>query len=144
MLEELPKSLDGTYKQVLREINKVNQMHAHQLLQCLTVAIHPLHVAELAEVLTVNFEKASNGETSKLKTDWWWEDQEQVVLSTCSSLIAVVNENGTEVVQFSHFSVKEFLTSLQLVASSSDVLYFYILLEPAHTVMARACLGTLL
>jgi hypothetical protein len=59
-------------------------------------------------------------------------------------LVAVVNENGSQVVQFSHFSVKEFLTSPRLVASSSDVSRFHILLEPAHTIMARACLGTLL
>ena len=144
MLEELPESLDGTYERVLREINKANQTHAHRLLQCLTVAIRPLRVAELAEVLAVDFEETSIGETSKLKSDWRWGDQEQAVLSTCSSLIAVVNENGTEVVQFSHFSVKEFLTSPRLVTSSSDVSRFHIPLEPAHTVMARACLGTLL
>jgi len=144
MLEELPESLDGTYERVLREINKANRAHAHRLLQCLAVATRPLRVAELAEVLTVDFEAASKGETSKLKTDWRWEDQEQAVLSTCSSLIAVVNENGSQVVQFSHFSVKEFLTSPRLVASSSDVSRFHILLGPAHTIMATACLGTLL
>ena len=115
MLEELPESLDETYERVLREINKANRAQAHRLLQCLAVATRPLRVAELAEVLTIDFEAASKGETSKLKTDWRWEDQEQAVLSTCSSLIAVVNENGSQVVQFSHFSVKEFLTSPRLV-----------------------------
>jgi ankyrin repeat protein len=144
MLEELPESLDETYERVLRGINKANRAHAHRLLQCLTVAIHPLRVAELAEVLAVDFGTASKPGTSKLKTDWRWEDQERAVLSTCSSLIAVVNDNGSQVVQFSHFSVKEFLTSPRLVASSPDVSNFHILLEPAHTIMARACLGTLL
>jgi len=144
ILGELPESLDETYERVLREINKANRAHAHRLLQCLTVATRPLRLAELAEVLTVDFEAASNGDTSRLKTDCRWEDQEQAVLSTCSSLITVVNENESEIVQFSHFSVKEFLTSPRLVASSSDVSRFHILLEPAHTVLATACLGTLL
>ena len=144
MLEELPESLDETYERVLRDINKANRAHAHRLLQCLTVAIRPLHVAELAEVLAIDLEAAPGEETSTLKTDWRWEDQEQAVLSTCSSLVAVVNENGSQVVQFSHFSVKEFLTSPRLAASTSDVSRFHILLEPAHTIMARACLGTLL
>ena len=144
MLDELPESLDETYERVLREINKANRVHAYRLLQCLTVAIRPLRIAELAEVVALDFEAASGGETSKLKTDWRWEDQEQAILSTCSSLVAVVNENGSQVVQFSHFSVKEFLTSPRLVASSSDVSRFHILMEPAHTIMARACLGTLL
>ena len=144
MLEELPESLDETYERVLRGINKAKRAHAHRLLQCLTVAIRPLLVAELAEVLAVDFGAASNAGTSKLNADWRWEDHEQAVLSTCSSLIAVVNEGGSQVVQFSHFSVKEFLTSPRLITSSLDVSNFHILLDPAHTVMARACLGTLL
>jgi hypothetical protein len=96
------------------------------------VATRPLWVAELVEVLVVDFSTASDQSASKLKTEWQWEDQEQAVLSTCSSLIAVVNEKGSQVVQFSHFSVKEFLTSPRLVASSSDVSNFHILLEPVH------------
>ena len=145
MLEELPETLDETYERTLREINKTNQEHAHRLLQCLAVAIRPLRIAELAGVLTIDFEAASDGETSKLKTDWRWEDQEQAVLSTCSSLIAVVDEeDGFQVVQFSHFSVKKFLTSPRLATSSADVSRFHILPEPAHTILAKACLGTLL
>jgi hypothetical protein len=144
MLDGLPESLDETYERVLREINKANRSHAHRLLQCLTVAIRPLRVAELAEVLALEFEAASGGETSKLKTDWRWEDQERAVLSTCSSLVAIVNTNDSQVVQFSHFSVKEFLTSPRLSTSNPDVSRFHIHLEPAHTIMARACLGTLL
>jgi len=146
MLEELPETLDETYGRVLREINKAKRGHAHRLLQCLTVAVRPLRVAELAEVLAVDFGPgtASGGETSKLNTDWRWDDQEQAVLSTCSSLIAVVGEDGDQVVQFSHFSVKEFLTSQRLADSSTDVSRFYILLEPARVILATACLSTLL
>jgi len=144
MLEELPETLDQTYERILREINKATRDHAHRLLQCLVTAVRPLRVAELAEVLAVDFETSSGGETSRLNTAWRWEDQEQAVLSTCSSLIAVVDENGDQVVQFSHFSVKEFLISPRLASSSEDVSRFQILLGPAHTVLARVCLGTLL
>ena len=59
-------------------------------------------------------------------------------------LIAVVEEDGDQVVQFSHFSVKEFLTSPQLADSTPDVSRFHIPLRPAHVILARACLGTLL
>jgi len=144
MLEELPETLDETYERVLREINKAKREHAHRLLQCLTVAVRPLRIAELAEVLAVNFGTASGVATSTLNPDWRWEDQEQAVLSTCSSLIAVVDEDGDQVIQFSHFSVKEFLTSPRLAGASADVSHFHILLEPAHTILAKACLGTLL
>jgi len=157
MLKELPESLDETYERILRGINKANREHAHRLLQCLTVASRPLRVAELAEVLAVDFGTASGGEASRLETDWRWEDQEDAILSTCSSLIIVVDEDddasramgdshlhSSRAVQFSHFSVKEFLTSPRLSTSNADVSRFHIYLEPAHTIMARACLGTLL
>jgi ankyrin repeat protein len=144
MLKELPETLDETYERILRDINKANRDHAHRLLQCLTVAARPLRVAELAEVLAVDFGTAYRGGTTELDTDWRWEDQQEAVLSTCSSLISVVDEEGSQIVQFSHFSVKEFLTSSRIAGSSADVSRFRILLEPAHTILAKACLGVLL
>ena len=144
MLKELPETLDETYERILKDINKANRNHAHRLLQCLTVAVRPLRVAELAEVLAVDFGTASREETSKLNTDWRWEDQQEAVLSTCSSLISVVDEGGSQIVQFSHFSVKEFLTSSRIAGSSTNVSLFHVLLEPAHTVLAEACLAVLL
>jgi len=144
MLDELPETLDETYERVLREINKAKREHAHRLLQCLTVAVRPLHITELAEILAVDFGTTSGGKTLKLNPDWRWDDQEQAVLSTCSSLITVVDEDGDQVIQFSHFSVKEFLTSPRLAGASVDVSRFHILLEPAHTTLGKACLGTLL
>ena len=144
MLKELPKTLDETYERILRDIHEANRDHARRLLQCLTVAVRPLRVAELAEVLAVDFGTASRGERSKLNIDWRWEDQQEAVLSTCSSLISIVDEKGSQVVQFSHFSVKEFLTSSRIACSNADVSRFHILLEPAHTVLAEACLAVLL
>jgi ankyrin repeat protein len=47
-------------------------------------------------------------------------------------------------VQFSHFSVKEFLTSPRLATTSGEVSNYHIDLEPAHTILAQACLGVLL
>ena len=143
VLEELPESLDGTYERILREIKKTNRRHTHRLLQCLVVAVRPLSVKELAEVLAVDFNPEG---MPKLNPDWRWADQEQAVLSACSSLISIVyGRRGSKVVQFSHFSVKEFLTSSRLAeSSSSDVWPYHILPEPAHTVLAQACLGVLL
>ena len=144
MLNELPKTLDETYERILRDINKANRDLARRLLQCLTVAVRPLRVAELAEVLAVDFGTAYHGKPSRLNTEWRWEDQQEAVLSTCSSLISVMDEEGSQVVQFSHYSVKEFLTSSRIVDSSADLSAFHILLEPAHTVLAEACLVILL
>jgi ankyrin repeat protein len=144
MLKELPETLDETYERILRDINKANRDHAHRLLQCLTVSVRPLRVAEVAEVLAIDFGIAYREGKSKLNTDWRWEDQQEAVLSTCSSLISVVDEKESQIVQFSHFSVKEFLTSSRIGGSSAGVSRFHILLEPAHTIVAKACLSVLL
>jgi hypothetical protein len=140
-LSELPESLDETYGRVLKEIVTANQHHAYHLLQCLTVAGRPLHVEELAEILALDFDGAKAG-IPELRVDWRWKDQQEAVLSICSSLIAVVETGRYRVVQFSHFSVKEFLISDRLATSS--ISHFHIPIEPAHTVIVKACLGILL
>ena len=144
ILEALPDTLDETYERVLREINKANRDHARRLLQCLTVALRPLRVEELAEVLAIDFDAPAHGGIPHLNPDWRWADHHQAVLSTCSSLITIVDDGDSEVVQFSHFSVKEYLTSDRLARSSMDFSRYHIVLEPAHTILAQACLGVLL
>jgi ankyrin repeat protein len=142
-LAELPETLDETYERILQEIPKSNRVHTHRLLQCLTVVARPLGVKELAEVLAIDF---TAGLIPKLNAGLRSEDQEQAVLSACSSLIAVVsNGRGDQIVQFSHFSVQEFLTSDRLAASGEQHLrHHHIRPEIAHTIMAQTCLGVLL
>ena len=143
-LKELPQSLDQTYERVLKEIESTNQgRHARRLLQCLAVAMRPLRVEELAEVLAFDLDTAK-GEIPKFHREWRWEDQEVAVLSACSSLISIVDSNHSRVIQFSHFSVKEYLTSDRLATASGDISRYYILPEPAHFILAHACLGALL
>ena len=98
---------------------------------------------ELAEILALDFDNTKDG-VPQLKEDWRWKDRQEAVLSTCSSLVTVIGRDSQRVVQFSHFSVKEFLTSDRLATSSAEVSHFHILPEPAHTVIAKACLGILL
>ena len=141
-LGELPESLDETYERILREIKKPNRDHACRLLQCIVVAIRPLGVGELAEVLAVDFGDAEG--IPKLKLDWRWEDEEQALLTSCSSLISIVDTGGSRVVQFSHFSVKEYLTSTRLATSSGDLPRYHVDLEPAHTTLAQACMSLFL
>jgi Ankyrin repeats (3 copies) len=141
-LKELPESLDETYERILKEIKKPNRGLAQRVLQCLVVAIRPLHVTELAEVLVVDFDDSEG--IARLNADWRWEDQEQALLIACSSLIAVVEDGHSRVVQFSHFSVKEFLTSSRLSTANGDVSAYRIDLENAHTILGQACLGVLL
>ena len=141
-LNELPETLDDTYERILKEIKKSNRGHARRVLQCLVVAIRPLRVAELAEVLAVDFDDAEG--IPKLNADWRWEDQEQALLIACSGLISIVQTRHSRVVQFSHSSVREFLTSSRLATATGEVSDYHIDLAPAHTTLAQACLGVLL
>jgi ankyrin repeat protein len=99
-------------------------------------------VEELAEVLAVDFNDVEG--IPKLKPNWRWEDEEQALLTSCSSLIVIVETDDSRVVQFSHFSVKEFLTSTRLTDSSKEVSRYHIDMDPAHTILAQACMGILL
>ena len=144
-LAELPESLDETYERIVKDIKKGNRADAYRMLQCLAVAIRPLSVAELAELLAFDFDaSAMEGGIPQLNPKWRWEDHEQAVLSTCSSLITIVPGRRSQTVQFSHFSVKEFLLSDRLASSTKGISKYHIVLEDANTLIAKACLGFLL
>jgi hypothetical protein len=54
-LADLSETLDETYERTLREINKANWGFAHRLFQFVAVAVRPLYVEELAELLAYDF-----------------------------------------------------------------------------------------
>ena len=143
LVNELPDTLDETYERVLKEIPKTNRDHVQRLLQCLAVAIRPLRVEELAQVLVFDSD-AIQGEASMLGPDSRPEDHEQELLSACPSLITIVDDHSSRIVQFSHFSVKEFLTSVRLSISGKGISSFHIVPDAAHTTISRASLAVLL
>ena len=138
----MPETLDETYERTLQEINKADWEFAHRLFQFVTVASRPLCVEELAELLAFDFKV---GPIPKFQECWRLEDPVDAVLSACSSLLSIVDVEGFPVIQFSHFSVKEFLTSTRL-AQASDIIHrrFHVSMTPAHTLASQACFGTLL
>ena len=115
------------------------------------MATRPLRVDELAEMLALDFNGGKDG-IPVLNRDWQRDGKWQSVFATCSSLIVVVDgydhdHSGvrkTRVVQFAHFSVKEFLTSDRLADIKAGISRFHIRLEPAHTIIAQSCLAILL
>ena len=145
ILGELPKTLDETYERTLLEIDAEKRTYAHRLFQCLIVSIRPLHVKELSELFAVLPDTES---TSGFNIGWRPEDPEEFILSACSTLVTIVDadaddDDNEKVVQFSHFSVREYLTS-DRIANSAPVSYFRISPRPAHALLARACLSVLL
>lgn len=121
----------------------MNQGNSRRLLHCVAVAKRPLRVEELAEVLAFDPDEGEE-EMPTFHAEWRWEDQEQAVLSACSSLISIVESKGSRVVQFSHFSVKEYLTSKRLAAAGAKVSQYHIHTESAHVILTQACLGVIL
>ena len=141
-LDELPVTLDDTYERILQNIPKQKWQHAHRLFQCVVAARRPLRVEELAEMFAIGFGPNS---APNLVEDWRPANSEEAVFSACSTLITIIEDGGSKIVQFSHFSVKEYLTSDRLETSDvTNIRQFYISLEPAHMILARACLAVLL
>ena len=138
-------------------IDKEKREHAIRLLQCLAFSRRPLRAKELAEVLSIQFDTA----IPRLNTSFRPGDADEAVLSACSTLVSIIKPDGptlhdltserlhklddVRVVQFSHYSVKEFLTSERLrKLDNGDLYQFYISPESAHTVLARTCVSILL
>ena len=140
-LKELPETLDETYERILLGIDKEKREYAYRLLQCLVVAVRPFRVQELAGVLAMRFD---SGRLPHYHVDWLQEDSHGAVLSACSSLVSVVNVDGLSIVQFAHFSVKEFLTSDRLAEAPVNLSRYHIKSLSAHTIIAQASLGVLL
>ena len=141
VLNELPTTLDDTYERMLQAIPKEKFQHASRLFQCMVAALRPLRVEELAEIFAIEF---GANDTLNLVVGWRPEHPEEAVLSTCSTFITIIDNKGSKIVQFSHFSVKEFLTSDRLQMSDvGNIGQYYIPLEPAHAILARACVAVL-
>ena len=140
-LETLPQTLDATYEHILLGIDEEKWQFAHRLFQCLSVSVRPLRIEELAEILAVQFD---TGALPHFHTGWRLSNAEEAVLSACSSLITVINVDGFRVVQFAHFSVKEFLTSHRLHLTTENLSRYHIVPHLAHTTLAQASLGVLL
>ena len=140
-LAELPETLDEAYERTLREINKADWELAHRLFQFVAVASRPLRVEELAELLAFDF---NVGSTPRFNEGWRLEDPINAVQSTCPSFLAVVDIGGSQIIQFSHCSVKEFLTSSRLAEAQPEISRYHVSMTPAHTLVAKACLGILL
>ena len=141
-LDELPSTLDATYERTLSEIDDSNWELARRLLHCVAVVSRPLQVEELAEFLAFDFEV---GQIPEYHEDWRLEDPVDAVLTTCSTLLSLIDAEGSQVIQYSHFSVKEFLTSARFAEKCHTIsIRYHISMTPAHVLVAKACLGILL
>jgi ankyrin repeat protein len=138
-LDELPAALYERYMRALEKIPDGKQERAHYLFQCLVASIRPLLTEELEEILAIRFDRVA---PPKEKEDRRQRDSETASFSACSSLVDIVEAEDSQLTQFSHFSVKQFLTSTRLT-EDEHLSHYHIPPEPAHATLAEACLTVL-
>ena len=83
-------TLDSTYERTIEAIPKQKRQHAHRLFQCLVAAIRPLRVDELGEIFAMKFDE---GTGSNFMEGWRPENPEEAILSACSTLISVIDDD---------------------------------------------------
>jgi hypothetical protein len=69
------------------------------------VAIRSLIVEELAKLFAIEFDQ---DRALSLKEGWRPENPEDAVLSACSTLITVIENEGSKIVHFSHRGILDF------------------------------------
>jgi ankyrin repeat protein len=129
ILEEVGSPRDEEFAQALQGIPEGKYGYAFRLFQCLVAAIRPLSLKELADI---SAELDPNADP---------------VHSAYPALIALraADKDGLTTAQFSHESVKEFLTSNRLRTSSiEDIPRYHFSLKAAHATLARVCINVLL
>jgi hypothetical protein len=141
-LDASPETLDKTYERILGDIDDEKWQDAQRLLLCVAAASRPLLVEELADILAFDF---TTGSIPRFHENRRPKNPSETVLSACSSLLVLVNVDGSQVIQFSHFSAKEFLMSPRF-AEKRDIISrrYHISMTYAHTFVARACIGIIL
>ena len=88
VLYSLPETLDETYERTLLGIKETKWDFAQRLLFCVAVASRPLRVEELAQILAIDFK---SGPIPEFREDWRLKNPVEAVLSTCPTLLSVVN-----------------------------------------------------
>ena len=142
-MRSLPKDLDDTYARILQTIeDDGNGDRVAKLMQWLAYSARPMSITEIAEVLTVDAE-----EDSLVDVERRFEDPYDL-LTICSSLVTTVRQQvqwysqssseDEEVLQFAHFSVREYLESSRIHNGPAGK--FAVQGRRAHTLIAESCI----
>ena len=164
MLDSLPKTLDSFYEKMLLEIDPVHQKHAIAGLQWLSSSARPLYVDEFSEAIVMNPDERPFFNPHKrlwhvsevlrifpagmvtvterfLAADHYQSYSEHDSTETFSSQ-SLQDENSTltdrSLIQFSHFSVKEYIISRRL--SQGKASQYFVNEMLAHRALSETCL----
>ncbi|KAL8684103.1 MAG: hypothetical protein Q9224_006612, partial [Gallowayella concinna] len=137
-LNSLPSTLNGTYARLLGNIKKPHQNLAKRLLQWLVCSLRPLEIGELVDVLAVELDRSPRFDPERRIPN------PEALLKICSSLITIGTGAGeaNKTVRLAHSSVKEYLTSDDILAGDRAV--YAVESLRAHTTIAEDCLAHLI
>lgn len=130
-LNTLPPTLNATYERILQRINKSNkevQQLVQRSLRWLLCSKEPLSSSALCEAISI--------ETGDTTLDRTAVPDESEILRWCSSLVR--RSASGKSLELGHFTVKEFLTSTDLLDSEYGVYHFSPEIDDAE--LAETCL----
>jgi ankyrin repeat protein len=152
-LQNLPKTLEATYERILKRVPEEYEREMQTILTCLAFAVRPMTIQEVAEATAVDLEKQSFSTSDR------FADPDDI-LDLCSSLVSL-SEAGPEsivkkemgfhyygckddrkIMQFAHFSVKEYIIANLSKTSASHA--FFLNASLSHKHLAEMCLIYLL
>ncbi|KAH7420282.1 ankyrin repeat-containing domain protein [Cadophora sp. MPI-SDFR-AT-0126] len=130
-LNNLPKTLDATYARILNNVSSLYERELKTVLMLLAFSARPMTIQEVAEATAINLD------IKKFTVDERFPDAYDI-LEFCSSLVSVseLPDDGhreghhnsrqprpeVRVLQFAHFSVKEYILSDRARKSLSQAL----------------------
>jgi hypothetical protein len=87
LLQSLPKDLDETYDRILLKIREEDYEYAFKVLQCLAVSAYPLTLAEVVEVVSLDFDSGHFDQGPDDALD---------ILEICSSLVTISHDGSSK------------------------------------------------
>lgn len=141
-LNPMPSGVDEAYSRNLKGIPRSERARGNALLRCILFAFRPLRVEELLDLCQIT-------ETDEIQpctmpstlTDPFIETN---ILRPCGGLVEIrVDDYRCKIVQFIHFSVKEFLLgSGEHCAVEDDIVQYFLFpdVRLQHGILAKQCL----
>lgn len=133
-LDTLPTTLYDTYDRILKRIDNRDFKYVHATLQWLAFSKRPVKLKEVAEVLAIDFDSVP----LRFVLDYRFPEPRDI-LTICSSL---VTRSRTDVLELSHFSVKEYLVQGNI--TEHNIKRYSFNAQIAHEFIARTCIAYLM
>ncbi|KAM7191730.1 Ankyrin repeat-containing domain protein [Naviculisporaceae sp. PSN 640] len=138
-LKTLPPTLNETYERILQRVEKKDpsiRKLVRRTLEYITAAYPPLTLSQLLEAVSIE------EDTEYLEEDDLFD--EATIFQHCSSLIRIrsAGSKPDSIVEFSHFSVAEYLQGPSLY--ESEIHAYHTTKERAEGALMRACLRFIL